>query len=75
MQRITKQDLEGLINMISSRAKGKYYVSYQCGGASLRQLLNESGGTSDVFRCGHIAKRDLYRRMEAFIDGLDCEKK
>jgi hypothetical protein len=50
---------------------GNYHVSFAYGGASLHRMGNESGGIEDVFRCGHIAKRDLYERMNAFLKGLE----
>ena len=49
---------------------GNYYIDYACGGASLHRMESEGGSVSDVFRCGHITKRDLYERMHAFLTGL-----
>lgn len=50
---------------------GNYQLSYADGGVSLHRLINERGGASDVFECGHIPKRDLANRMHAFLIGLD----
>lgn len=50
---------------------GNYHISYAYGGASLHQMQTEGGGISDVFRCGHITKRDLYERMHAFLTALE----
>lgn len=49
---------------------GSYVLDGAYGGVSLYKYENESGGISDVFRCGHIPKKDLYYRMDAFIIGL-----
>ncbi len=52
---------------------GNYHLSGAYGGYSLHQMCSTGSGTSDVFRCGHVAKRDLYNRMSAFHDGLAVE--
>ena len=51
---------------------GNYHIDGAYGGVSLHQMTNESGGVNEVFGCGHIAKRDLYNRMRAFLEG--CRK-
>lgn len=52
---------------------GNYHLSGAYGGYALHQMHNENGGVEDVFRCGHVAKRDLLARMRAFIDGLEAK--
>ena len=52
---------------------GNYHLSYAYSGVSLHKMVNQAGGVQDVFRCGHIPKRDLYNRIWAFIDGMKCE--
>jgi hypothetical protein len=52
---------------------GNYHLDGAYGGVSLHRMENEHGGVSDVFRCGHISKRDLYERMHAFLAGLATE--
>ena len=52
---------------------GNYHLSYAYGGVSLHRMVNEGGGISDVFRSGHMPKRELYERMHAFISGI-CAK-
>lgn len=52
---------------------GCYHLSGAYGGVSLHQMDNKSGGVRDVFRCGHVPKRDLYNRISAFIDGLESK--
>ena len=51
---------------------GNYYISSAYGGVSLYQIVNNFGGVTDVFGCGHITKRDLWNRMRAFFEG--CRK-
>jgi hypothetical protein len=53
---------------------GCYHLSGAYGGVSLNQMASDGGGVRDVFRCGHITKRDLYERMQAFITGLELTK-
>ena len=53
---------------------GCYHIGGAYGGVSLHRMLTDGGGVSDVFRCGHIPKRDLWERMRAFIDGLETER-
>ena len=49
---------------------GNYHISFAYGGASLLQLVNESGGVRDVLMCGHIPRRELQTGMFAFIQGI-----
>ena len=53
---------------------GNYHLDGAYGGYSLHQMDNESGGVRDTLRCGHIPKRELYDRMNAFLDGLEVKK-
>jgi hypothetical protein len=50
---------------------GNYHLPGAYGGVSLHRMVNARGGVEDVFRCGHVTKRDLYNRMQAFITGLE----
>ena len=52
---------------------GNYHISGAYGGKCLHRMHNEGGGVSDVFGCGHIAKRDLANRMHAFLAGIDSK--
>ncbi len=81
MYRIKQSDLEYQVSVINTKKGfelpvsyseiGAYVLSYAYGGVSLHQYVNTNGAINDVFRCGHVPKRDLYNRMNAFIDGLD----
>ncbi len=53
---------------------GNYHLSFAYGGVSLHRVVGVSGGVSDVFRCGHTTKRDLYERMHAFLAGLEAKQ-
>jgi len=50
---------------------GNYHLSYAYGGVSLHRICSIGGGVEDVFRCGHVSKRDLANRMWAFQEGLN----
>lgn len=53
---------------------GNYHLDGAYGGWALSRMMNEGGGVTDVFRSGHMPKRELYNRMQAFLDGLEaCE--
>lgn len=80
--RITRKDLEILVNRLNVEAKtplewpkiGHYCLSCAYGGYSLHQLVNEKGGVRDVFNCGHIKGRELYQMICAYILGLNEAK-
>ena len=51
---------------------GNYHLSGAYGGYALHEMSHIPGctGVSDVFSCGHVSKRELYNRINAFIDGI-----
>lgn len=49
---------------------GNYHLSFAYGGVNLCQMVNEGGGCRNVFSCGHVTKRDLYDRMQAYLSGI-----
>ncbi len=53
---------------------GNYHISYAYGGASLRRMVNTSGGASDVFGWGHMPKRELGDLMHAFLRGHEAAR-
>jgi len=60
-------------NAIRARANiGNYHLSGAYGGVSLHRMSNEGGGVSDVFRCGHVPKRELAEKMWAFLAGYEA---
>jgi len=50
---------------------GNFHLSHAYGGVCLHRMVNEGGGVTDIFGCGHVTKRDLANRMQAFIKGLE----
>jgi hypothetical protein len=52
---------------------GNYHLDGAYGGYALSRMC-ESGGTSDVFRCGHVSKRELSDRISAMICGIESMK-
>jgi hypothetical protein len=53
---------------------GCYIISCAYGGVQLQQICNDGGGVRTPIGGGYSAKRDLYYRMHAFLDGL-CTRK
>lgn len=49
---------------------GNYHISHAYGGVSLHRMVNDSGGVSSPLGYGHVPKRELYERMQAFIAGI-----
>ena len=51
---------------------GVFHLSYAYGGVSLHKMSVVVGctGVDDVFRCGHVPKRELHNRLCAFRAGL-----
>ena len=48
---------------------GNYHLDGAYGGYELCRMVGPGGGVSDVFRCGHISKRDLSNRISAMLAG------
>ena len=74
--RVTEKDLKNLVARLNKMAGfdnpeystiGAYCLSFAYGGVSLHRYVNERGGVTDVFRSGHVPKRDLYNRIHAYI--------
>lgn len=53
---------------------GSHYISGAYGGVNLARIVNEAGGSTNPLSFGHIPKRDLYNRMQAYLCGLDDAK-
>lgn len=53
---------------------GNFHLSGAYGGWSLHRMVNESGGVSDVFSCGHVPARDLYNQLHAYLRGIEFAK-
>ena len=79
MQRITEKMLRARVaylNQLKGFDKpkyseiGSYTLDYAYGGVSLHRYINEHGAIHDVFSCGHVPKRELYNRLNAFISAI-----
>ena len=89
MQRITNNHLQAMCDRINRLTGspmtymddnrkiliGHYHISGAYGGVSLHRTMNDGGGVTEVLRCGHVTKRDLYERMCAYIYGLEDSNK
>ena len=71
MEQVTIEMLESKVTWLNELTKDirkdKYSLSKAYSGIS---LTNEQGNTSPL-GCGHITKRDLYNRLDAFIKGVE----
>ena len=79
--RITEKDLQATCDRINRMLDkplepniGCYHLDHAYGGVALHQMVNDGGGVRDILG-GHLTKRDLYERMNAFIKGLEEVKK
>ena len=53
---------------------GNYHLDGAYGGYALYRMQSIGGGVQDVFRTGHVSKRQLYNSMFAFIEGIEAKK-
>ena len=53
---------------------GCYHISGAYGGTDLVRMCKSGTGVSSVFGCGHVPKRELYGRMQAFLRGLELRE-
>ena len=77
--RITQRDLEIKVDRLNRMAGfdnpkystiGAYCLDYAYGGVALHRYVNEHGGVTDIFRQGHMPKRELYNLICAYETGL-----
>ena len=54
---------------------GNYHLDGAYGGYALHRMQSIGGGVQDVFRIGHVSKRELYNAMFAFISGIEATQK
>lgn len=54
---------------------GNYHLSGAYGGWTLHQMDNESGGVEVPIRCGYVSKRELYNLLQAFINGIENQRR
>ncbi len=53
-----------------------YHLDYAYGGVSLHRMSDMPGctGVDNVFSIGHVSKRELYDRMQAFLRGVEAAR-
>ena len=51
---------------------GTYHLMGAYGGHKLVQITNYGGGVRDVLGTGYVSKRELYRAISAYLDGIDA---
>ena len=54
---------------------GCYHLDGAYGGWELIQMCDEGSAIRDVFSGGHVPKRELYEKMQAFLKGYQSRKK
>jgi hypothetical protein len=80
MNRVTKKELEQLVDVMNRREVDKprrlypelgcYYLMGAYGGQKLVQIVNKSGGVRDVFpHLGYTSKKELAQSIRAFLEG------
>jgi hypothetical protein len=70
---ITHSPLESYTKDLEGRLKanvGNYHLSYAYGGVALHRMSNGSGGVTTPINSGHVTKRELYKLMQAYINGI-----
>ena len=77
MERITYKNLQALCDRIN-RIKGAPMEPYSKGedgryvaNVGNYHLSHAFGGVITPFDCGHVTKRDLWNRMQAYLLGLE----
>ncbi len=84
MIRITQKHLEAKVDRLNRMAGfdnppystvGAFCLDYAYGGVELHRYVNEHGAITDIFRMGHMPKRELYDLICAYEVGIeDCDK-
>jgi len=54
---------------------GCYYIDGAYGGVKLVQIVNDGGGIREISTIGYGTKRELYNWLQAYVKGLETEKK
>jgi hypothetical protein len=53
---------------------GCYHLSHAYGGVNLQRMCNDAGGVSTPLHYGHVPKRDLANRLQAFLAGIEAAR-
>ena len=54
---------------------GNYHLYEAYGGACVHRMANKGGGVTTPVCCGHITKRELFKKLISFCDGIETGKK
>ena len=87
--RVTKKDLQNKIDYLNELTdnnkkpyefgkgwkRGTYLLSGAYGGYKLEQVVNDGGGVRDVLYTGFTTKKDLYKNVCSYVNGLYDSKK
>lgn len=87
MERITKRDLNNLVDRINQVAGtptfpvlgtawqvGNYCLEWAYGGVKLAQITGLSGSTRDISQSGFTTKKQLHAELRSFLSGLSTGK-
>lgn len=80
--RINDQDLYDVARVLNNYTNspqeygevGNYHISFAYGGSCLHREV-KGGGVEDVLSCGHVPKKELYKMMSAYMDGMQDERR
>jgi hypothetical protein len=51
---------------------GAFYVDGAYGGVALYRIVSEGGGVTDESHMGHQPKRELYRFLRGYLEGIQA---
>ena len=50
--------------------EGCFHVEFAYSGVTFSRMTSRTGTTTNVLQVGYISKKDLYERMQAFLNGI-----
>jgi len=83
-EKMLEQRVEYLNEITSSPSKsytdgksnvGNFHLYFAYGGVNLHRICNEGGGITEPIGGGCGTKRELYEKLNSFINGLQFETK
>lgn len=69
--KITKKDLNNLVNLLKAFTDEDYQISSAYGGYKLVKILDNKGSEKHISK-GYISKSELYRQIEMYFAGLEA---
>ena len=75
LNKVTNSPLEpnSVKNGVKSANIGHYYIDIGYVGVSLERIVKANGAAEDIFRNGHMSKRQLYDRIDAYLLGIESK--